>query len=224
MNEIKFPTINHKNYIQVIYQYCLEHKFSMIIKGSMAKGYATRFSDIDLIILGKLTNQNVNDLITVYGQPVMTNFTENPKDILILVYPNNISVDLDLRESITTKDLKDSKILIKYDESFCLSEGRAKRKSINSIYLPNRPEWYKVLRLIHKGITKYLSNKTDSAYIFLSEIKEKLKLIGITNLKISDNFHEDMKNIFGEMCKKFNIDLEIKVLFKNLFKELDSKN
>lgn len=224
MNEIKFPTINYKNYIQTIYQYCLEHKFSMILKGSMARGSATKFSDIDLIILGNLTNQNVDDLITIYGQPVMTNRTVNPKDILILVYPDNISVDLDLRESIITEDLEDSKILVKYDESFYLSDGEAKRKSINSKHLPNRPEWYKVLRLIHKGIIKYLSNKTNSAYSFLSEVKENLNLLGISNLSMNGNFKDDMKKNFLEMCKEFNIDLEIKVLFENLFKELDYRN
>lgn len=224
MNEIKFPTINHKNYIQTVYQYCLEHKFSMIIKGSMAKGCATKFSDIDLIILGKLDNQNVDDLISIYGQPVMTNFTEKPQGILILVYPDNISVDLDFRESITPEDLKDSKILIKYDENFCISGRETKRISINSRYMPNRPEEYKVLRLIHKGVVKYLSNKTDSANIFLSEIKEKLNILGIMNINMSGNFKEDTKNIFGEMCKKFDIDLEIKILFENLFKVWDSKN
>lgn len=221
MDEIKFPTINYRNYIQAIYQYCSEHKLSMILKGSLAKGSATEFSDIDLIILGNITNQNVDELITIYGQPIMTNLTINPKGILILVYPDNISVDLDLREKITIEDLKDSKILIKFDESFNLDVGEVKRKNINSRYLPDRPEWYKILRLMHKGILKYLSNRTSSAYVFLEEIKESLNSLGLSNLNANGNFKNDIKNIFAEMCKEFNIDLEIRVLFEKLLKKFD---
>ncbi len=223
MDEIKFPTINYRNYIQAIYQYCSEHKLSMILKGSLAKGIATEFSDIDLIILGNITDQNVDELITIYGQPVMTNLTINPKGILILIYPDNISVDLDLREKITIEDLKDSKILIKFDESFNLDAGEVKRKNINSRYLPDRPEWYKVLRLIHKGILKYLSNRTSSAYVFLAEIKENLNSLGLSNLNTNGNFKNDIKNIFAEMCKKFNIDLEIRALFEKLFEKFHCK-
>lgn len=224
MDEIKFPTINYRNYIQAIYQYCSEHKLSMILKGSLAKGSATEFSDIDLIILGNITDQNVDELITIYGQPVITNLTINPKGILILIYPDNISVDLDLREKITIQDLKDSKILIKFDESFNLDAGEVKRKNINSRYLPDRPEWYKILRLMHKGILKYLSNRTSSAYVFLAEIKESLNSLGLSNFNTNGNFKNDIKNIFAEMCKEFNIDLEIRALFEKLLEKVDGEN
>lgn len=85
----------------------------MILKGSLTKGTATKFSDIDLIILGSIDSSKVDKIISIYGNPVMTNFTENPKGILILIYQDNISVDLDIRETISQEDLQNSKVLLK---------------------------------------------------------------------------------------------------------------
>jgi predicted nucleotidyltransferase len=191
----------------------------MILKGSVAKGVATKYSDIDLIILGDITKNEVDELITLYDKPIMTNFTENPKGILILVYPDNISVDLDIRETISQEDLIDSKVLLKYDKNYILSNEPIIRRQITSDYIPNRPTWYKILRLLHKGVLKYLSNKADSAYIFLSEIKESLNDLNINTLKFSGNFEDDIQCIFNEFCKRFEIDSQINVLFYNLFKE-----
>jgi len=180
---------------------------------------ATKYSDIDLIILGSISKDKVDEIITLCDKPIMTNFTENPKGILILVYPDNISVDLDIRETISQEELIDSKVLLKYDKNYILSEEPIIRKVITSDYIPNRPAWYKILRLLHKGVLKYLSNKTDSAYNFLSEIKENLNDLNINNLKFNDNFEDDIQCIFNELCIGFEVDSQIKVLFYNLFKE-----
>lgn len=217
---INYPSLNHKNYIESLYRFCEEHEFSMILKGSLAKGVATKYSDIDLIILGDITSTEVDELITLYDKPIMTNFTENPKGILILVYPDNISVDLDLRETISEEDLMDCKVLLKYYKNYILSDEPIIRiEVITSDYIPNRATWYKLLRLLHKGVLKYLSNKTDSAYNFLSEIKEELDVLNINTRKFNGNFEDDIQCIFNELCMRFEVDSEIKSLFYNLFKE-----
>ncbi|MBZ9689356.1 nucleotidyltransferase domain-containing protein [Clostridium estertheticum] len=216
--DIKYTLLNHKNYIECVYEFCKDNRFSMILKGSLAKGTATKYSDIDLIILGEINDTKINEIITLYGNPVMTNFTEKPKGILILVYQDGISIDLDIRDTITQEDLVNSKVLLKYNTNFIITNNII-RKQIISNYIPNRPIWYKTLRLLHKGIIKYLSNKTDSAYDFLSEIKENLKVLKIYNLNFDNNFETDIQCIFEELCKKFNLNTQIKILFNNLFKE-----
>lgn len=217
--EIDYPSSNYKNYIESVYEFCEKNRFSMILKGSLAKGTATKFSDIDLIILGNIDSHKVDEIILLYGNPVMTNFTENPKGILILVYQDNISVDLDIRERISQQDLNNSIVLLKYDTNFIIDNKEIIRKKVESNYIPNRPEWYKVLRLLHRGTIKYLSNKTDSAYNILEEIKESLTLLKITDLSFSNNFKDDIKCIFDKFCKEFKVDSQIEVLFYNLFKE-----
>lgn len=216
---IAYPSSNYKNYLECVYEFCKANRFSMILKGSLAKGTATKYSDIDLIILGNIEGSKIDKFITLYGNPVMTNLTENPKGILILVYEDNISVDLDIRETISQEDLVNSKILLKYDTNFIINNERIIRKQITSDYMPNRPVWYKTLRLLHRGIIKYLSNKTDSAYNLLSEIKENLSILEIYNLNFNNNFEDDIQCIFNEFCKKFKVDIQIKVLFNTLFKE-----
>ena len=76
--EINYPTSNYRNYIESVYNFCENNRFSMILKGSLVKGTATKFSDIDLIVLGNVDGSKVDEIITLYGKPVMTNFTENP--------------------------------------------------------------------------------------------------------------------------------------------------
>lgn len=218
--DINYPSPDYKDYIERVYEFCKYNRYSMILKGSLAKGKATKFSDIDLIVLGNLDTNKVDELITLYGKPVMTNFTENPKGILILIYQNNISIDLDLRETISQEDLINSKVILKYDKNFIINNKNIIRKQITSEYMPDRPEWYKILRLLHKGIIKYLSNKTDSAYKFLVEIKESLIKLKITDLNFNNNFKDDMQCIFNKFCKEFEVDLQIKVLFYSLFKNL----
>lgn len=158
-------------------------------------------------------------IISLYGNPVMTNFTENPKGILILIYQNNISIDLDIREKISQQDLQNSIVLLKYDTNFIIDNKEIIRKQVESNYMPNRPEWYKVLRLLHRGTIKYLSNKTDSAYDLLEEIKESLISLKITDLSFNNNFEDDIKCIFDKFCEKFEVDSQIEILFRNLFKE-----
>ncbi|EQB89861.1 putative nucleotidyltransferase [Clostridium punense] len=221
--EIDYPSVNYKNYIECVYEFCKSNKFSMILKGSLAKGTATKFSDIDLIILGNLDGSKVDEIISLYGNPVMTNFTENPKGILILAYEDSTSVDLEIRETISQQDLENSIVLLRYDENFIIDNKNVIRKQVESNYMPNRPEWYKVLRLLHRGTIKYLSNKTHSAYGLLDEIKEGLNSLGITNLSYSNNFEGDIKLIFHRFCREFQVDSQIKGLFENLFKEFSLK-
>lgn len=217
--EIDYPSSNYRNYIESVYEFCKNNRFSMILKGSLAKGTATKFSDIDLIILGNIDRSKVDEIISLYGNPVMTNFTENPKGILILIYQDSISVDLDIRETISQQDLQNSIVLLKYNTNFIIDNEEIIRKQVESNYIPNRPEWYKVLRLLHRGTIKYLSNKIDSAYNLLEEIKENLISLKITDLSFNNNFEDDIKCIFNKFCREFEVDSQIKVLFHNLFKE-----
>ncbi|MDP4146534.1 MAG: nucleotidyltransferase domain-containing protein [Bacillota bacterium] len=217
---IKYPSSNYRDYIERVYKFCKDNGVSMILKGSLAKGIATKYSDIDLIILSRIEASKIDELINIYGKPVMTNFTENPKGILILVYEDNISVDLDLRETISEEDLMNSVVILKSETSFNI-DNKIVRNQISSNYMPNRPEWYKVLRLLHRGMIKYLSNKPDIAYELLSEIKDSLISLKITDLSFNNDFENDIQCIFNRFCKDFEVDSRIKGLFNNLFKEFN---
>ena len=210
-----YPTDKHKSYIKKITDVCKEKGLTLILKGSLAKGSGTKYSDIDLILLGEVNEAIVNEIILRYGNPIMTNYTENPKGIMILIYNEFVSVDLDIRETLTNKELRDSIILerrsnIKISDRIC-------RKSIDTKLIPERPHWYKVLRLVHRSFIKYLSGKLDEAKNLINEAKEELLLDKTTYYK---DYCTDIRNIYQHFIDNFPIPLEINVLFENLFKAL----
>ena len=214
--DILYPSPSYQDYIECIYEFCKNQKLSLILKGSLAIGEATKYSDVDLIILGDVSDSIINEILKLYDEPIMTNFTENPKGILILVYKDLISVDLDIREAISSDDLLNSKVLLKYDSNFIIN-NKIIRKQITSGYLPERPLWYKTLRLVHRAVTKYLSQKTDVAYGLLTEIKESFGMLEINEPDFNNNFEDDIQRVFNTFCMKFDVDTKIKTLFKSLF-------
>jgi hypothetical protein len=223
ITEIQYPSSRHKKCLDLIYRYCLQKGYSLILKGSLAKGTATEFSDIDLIISGVIPPQNIDEIITLYGTPVMTNFTVNPKGILILVYQDNITIDLDIRETIIKQDLIGGRILLNNDFHIDSDSECVVRKEISSKYMPDRPEWYKMLRLVHRGMIKYLSNKIDDAEELLQEIKENLTKIDIHTVGLNNIFEHDIQCVFSKISNKYEVDSDMKVIFKSLFNEFRNK-
>ena len=130
---MKFPTENHKEYIDYMISVCDKNALSLVLEGSLAHGRAKPFSDVDLILCGDINNDLLDEIIGKYNRIVMTNRTENPKGIFILNYENGISVDLDIRETVLQTELDNEIILCDY--GFHILE-ETKRKTIQSKFLP----------------------------------------------------------------------------------------
>ncbi|MTI48101.1 MAG: DNA polymerase III subunit beta [Firmicutes bacterium] len=220
-SDIIYPSLNHKMYIEKVYGYCSKNNLAMLMKGSLANNTSTKYSDIDLIVVGEDLDEKIDELILIHGKPVMINFTENPKGIVILIYEDGLSIDLDVRKTISSKELNESKILLDVKEDFIVSNEEVLRYDLNSNLDSNKPLWYRVLRLIHKGTAKYLSNKTESAYNFLLEIKENLIDLEICDLRFDDSFEGDIQIIFNEICNKFRVNIDIQKVFKRLFDDFN---
>ncbi|WP_425448796.1 hypothetical protein [Dethiothermospora halolimnae] len=217
--DINYPSPEHKNYLESMYKYCQKNNVSILLKGSLSNKTATKYSDIDLILLGIDIDNKIDELITVHGKPVMTNFTTNPKGIIVLVHKDGICIDMDIRKTISYKELEESIVLLDINEDFVVSEDNIVRCEVNSRLLPDRSNWYRILRLVHRGTIKYLSSKTQSAMNLLSETKESLGELEIYNLEFKDNFEDDIQIIFYEICKRFKVSNGIKLLFNGLFRE-----
>lgn len=218
---INYPTNDYRHFIEYITGACKNNKMLLILKGSLIKGTATKYSDIDLVIVGNVTNNKLNQIIVSYDNPIMTNFTENPKGILIIVYKNGLCVDIDVKESISSNDLIEGKILVGNKEHFRETDKEIRRIMNGMDCLPEREEWYKIIRLIHRGLIKYLSNKRNEGNNLLLEIKHSMKYIEINNLKYNDNFKTDINIIFHEICNRYNVCLDIQVLIKNLIEKIN---
>ena len=197
---------------------CNQNQLSLVLEGSLAHGTAKPFSDIDLLLLGNLNAKLLDDIISGYDNIVMTNLTKNPKGIYILNYKNGISVDLDIRESVLSGEIDNKVILCNY--GFKIAD-EIKRSDIMSSYMPERPEWYKTIRLIHRCCIKYLCGKADAAEGLAYEVCNAV--YALTNQKIveSDSIKQRMSNSLHYINQNYCIDKSIIDLLKKLFQEMD---
>lgn len=45
------PTETHLEYLQYVIDFCKENKINLLLKGSIATGEATNFSDVDIVVI-----------------------------------------------------------------------------------------------------------------------------------------------------------------------------
>lgn len=218
MNDnLKFPTELHERYISELKDLCTRKGLSLILKGSLAKGTSTKYSDIDILILGNISESVVDSIIICHGMPVMTNYTENPKGIVIIVYEDGISVDLDFRTSMTYDELQECTVLVK-DESNFICCDELVRYYVSSKYLPVREQWYKDLRLGHRAMIKFLAKKEFDAMKLLKEMKEQFSTLGIDYLQYDGQFKNDIVLLLEEIFKKYSVENRYEMELKRLLK------
>jgi hypothetical protein len=207
MIELNYPNINFKEYIGFISKYCKKYNLTLILKGSLAVNKACEYSDIDLVIFGKLNKSNIYEIIYNYNKPLLINLSTNPKGMLIITYENGISIDLDIRETIIKEDIiQEDRILVR--NGFNLSKHIIRHDLDISDYCDiYSNELFEILKLIIKGTNKYLSNKEAVANEFLIEIKEKCqKYFDIDDLNYTNNYKNDIQLVYKYLRSEYNID------------------
>lgn len=213
-----FSTSKHEEYIDYMKGVCNKNRFSLVLKGSLAHGTAKPFSDIDLLLYGKVDSNLLDEIISGYDTIVMTNFTEKPSGIYILNYKNGISVDLDIRECVLSSEVENSVILCDY--GFKIADI-IERSVITSSLMPERPEWYKTIRLIHRCCIKFLCGKVEIAQGLADEVCSAV--YALTNQKTvkSDSIKQRMMDSLQYINQNYFIDQSILDLLEELFQEMD---
>jgi len=211
-----YPTKLHKEYIDYMITSCNNNGLSLLLEGSLAKNLGQKFSDIDLAISGNIISTLLESIISNYDSIVMTNYTENPKGIWILNYGNGINVDLDIRETFLENEINENIILC--DNGFIFGNV-AKRKDITSDMFPDRPQWYKILRLIHRCCIKYLCNKEENAKGLCIEVREAILNLYHIEIK-NDCIPNQMREALMLINKKENMEIVIMDLFKKLISNM----
>ena len=220
MIELNYPSILFREYIEYISNYCKKYNLTLILKGYLAISNACEYSDIDLVIFGKLDKNNIYEIVNNFNNPLLINISTNPKGMLIITYENNISVDLDVRKTIIEDDIiQDNKILV--NNGINLSESIIRYELNIFDYCKNHSkELFEILKLIIKGTNKYLSNNKTAANDFLIEIKEKCKkYFCIEELNYNNNYKHDIKLIYNDLLTKYEIDNIKQKYFNKLLEE-----
>lgn len=210
---IQFPTVYHQNYIKYITNFCKINRISLFLCGSVSKNTAKKFSDIDLVMQGNITGNLLDKLILGYDKIIMTNYTENPKGIIILNYHNLISVDLDIRYKVVTSELKESLILCDYGWEIGM---RKVRKKITSQMIFPKPNWHKTLRLIHRCLIKYLCKEDKTVTNLINDIIKDIKTECNVILDKDQNILSILTNALLVLETKYKIDNDIIKMLQKL--------
>lgn len=211
------PTETHLEYLQYVIDFCKENKINLLLKGSIATGEATNFSDVDIVVIEDEINI-IEKMVSGYKKIIMSNLTERPKGILIIVYENGLCIDIDVRKTVTQDELTSSIMLNCENISNFVSEELVRNKNIRIPSIPERNEWYKLLRLFHRSLIKKGCLKQKEAESILQEIR--IELEDEYQILWSKDYFEDIQLALYFIEKKYAIPTELKNYIQSLIKEV----
>ncbi len=212
-----YPTEAHKDYLQYAASFAKEKDFSLMIKGSIANSTATAYSDIDVLLMCS-DEGCVDEFVYGYRPIVMSNKTQRPKGILIVVYDNGICVDIDVRKRVTREELQTAIVLHDGKEKNMYSAIIEREEDLTLNTVPDREEWYQLLRLFHRSLIKYLSGKAEAGRALLEEIREALQ--EHSTLPWTGNYKADIQLGLNEMSSRYLVPQEIKNALQELIDQL----
>jgi hypothetical protein len=164
---IVWPTERHQQLGEHILNVCSANGLGLLLKGSLATGIARPFSDIDVSIYGGIDRKNIDEILFGFETPLMINGSEIPPGLLIVAYRRGLALDIGFKGNESVDETGDS-LLLKPSQCEAMSD-------LAKIYLQTigrTDEYSKIIKLLHKGLLKYLNGKYDAAGNFIEEIAE----------------------------------------------------
>ena len=190
-----------------------ENKIHIWLSGSFLYGSATKFSDVDISVLGNYNT--VNELIYAYGKPVYISYTHNPLGILIVIYEDGVAVDLEIIERIVITDTEffhtDNIKLYDYSRNEKLCKDFALRDDMQ----------YQISRLFHRSLIKFLSGKQDIGVSVANEVAIFNKCNICIDKARYRNSIIDLLKVFNE---QYPLPLEYFAILCELIEKLDEVN
>lgn len=162
---------------------------------------ATLFFDVDISTF--CNTEKLNELIYGYGKPVYISFTHKPLGILIVIYEDGVTVDLEIIEKI---DISDSEFF--HTNNIKLYDYSRNEKLCKEFALRDDMH-YQISRLFHRSLIKFLSGKQDIGVSIANEVATFINCNIIELLKV-----------FNEQYK---LPLEYLAIWCELIEELDEK-
>lgn len=219
MVSLNYPTKEHEKYILLLKDFCEKRNIGLYVLGSIAKGTAKKYSDIDIVIVSDELEKYIGKIKAIYEPPVMVNVTENPKGLLIVIYKSGLCIDVDLRKSISYDESQNIIEIVKSPSHLIIADSVLNRYDASEIINYQYLDWYSELRLIHRSLIKFLTYKVDSAYYIAYEIFEKIEkknfYINIKKLSYVDMMTEILK----VYTSNFDVEEDFVVMIEMLLDE-----
>ncbi len=188
---IKWPSIRHEQLVKHIIKVCASNNLGLLLKGSIANGRSNRYSDIDLTIYGRIERHIIETILNGFEVPLMINSSENPPGLLIVAYPKGLAMDLGFNRKSENEE----------SETIYLNKPKELKSISNNdieshlIEFCSNEKYSKALKLIHKGLLKYLNYKDIEAREFICELK---RVIGFENNGMKE-LDEEFKIIINQI-------------------------
>ena len=198
-------TTNQQEFIRYISAFARDNKIHIWLGGSFLKGIATLYSDVDISILGR--SDLIKKLIYGYGKPVFISRTSKPAGILIVIYEDGVSVDIEIVESISILGTE-----YFHSEDIKLHEYRRDEKLYREFVLRDDIP-YQISRLFHRSLIKYLSGREEIGISIANEIVTFLNFPDHLN---SANYRTGIGHLLDRFSKLYAFETEYERILRNL--------
>ena len=211
---IIYPSKLHEEYIDRSISTARACNMNLYLKGSLAKGNATPYSDIDLLVTVS-ENEDVRKLIYGYGTPVMISATKNPPGIFIVIYSNGLCIDLDVRLSIGRDEFRECIVLAGNKPAHFVKDYE-RDADVSGIFVLDNVSWYSHLRLFHRSLIKVLSEKIFEGVNLLEEIKDIIEDTNNDKITWSGNYVSDISIALEYISEIYQIPHQLHRLLLDL--------
>lgn len=201
---------NQKKYIEYVMRFAEEKRIHIWLSGSFLHGSATKFSDVDISVLGNCNT--VNELIYAYGKPVYISYTHNPLGILIVIYEDGVAVDLEIIEKIDIED----KDFFHTDDIKIYNYSR-NEEICKALFLKDDMD-YQISRLFHRSLIKFLAGKKD---IGVSVANEIATFSNANSIVDEVNYKNKITALLRSFDEQYQLPLEYRNILCELIEELD---
>ena len=157
LNSLLFPTKDHERFVRHIIQMSTGSQIACFLKGSLAKGTAQEFSDVDLILTGLDAPEDIDALITSFGSILMSEKTAI--STYMVIYDCGLAVEYDIRKTVTMADVEKS-ITLSHAE-YQVSYIPRDRVIVEASTCPSRDKAYSNLMIVQMCCAKLLCHKQE---------------------------------------------------------------
>ena len=146
-------------------------------------------------------------MIYGYGNPVFLSRTDNPMGILIVIYEDGVSVDLEIVESIEKTGVE----FFHREDIKAFDYIRDEEIYKEIVLRDDKP--YQVSRLFHRSLIKYLSGKEDIGISIANEIAAFLEIADCIN---RSNYMKGIRRLLDDFSKLYPLEKEYAKLLEEI--------
>ncbi len=220
---ISFPTEDHRRFVSLIEEICRGLSIPALIKGSLSKGTAMKHSDVDLILVGVDDSKQFDRIAGSFEEVLLSEHFTTTSTYMI-VYEHGLSVEFDLRRTITENDL--AKSIILNSAAIDISNKYRDRIDIDSAVCPKREARYSQLMIAQMCCAKLLCSKPALARDIFCDRMEQLHQSGRFDDVRSVIQHETQEEFVDRLKQTVLLSnpssQKILSYFEGLFKEIDA--